>query len=74
MRLPHLLDLTADEDDTLFLLLQSLHRFLMACQDDPELIARHPELHTTVEPGQPPLPPPIPRRRAIRPAERDAPR
>ncbi|MEV7287354.1 hypothetical protein AB0O01_22750 [Streptomyces sp. NPDC093252] len=49
----------ADDDDTLFLLLKSLHRFLTACQDDPELLARHPEMHTTVEPGQPPLPPPV---------------
>ncbi|MFE4668880.1 hypothetical protein ACFRI7_16030 [Streptomyces sp. NPDC056716] len=51
-------------DDNLFLLLRSLHRFLTACQDDPELLARHPGPHTTVEPGRPPLPPParLPRR------------
>ncbi|MET8831447.1 hypothetical protein ABZX40_02200 [Streptomyces sp. NPDC004610] len=57
MKRPHLRDMRVDDDDTLFLLLKSLHRFLTACQDDPELLARHPEMHTTVEPGQPPLPP-----------------
>ncbi|MFJ4684603.1 hypothetical protein [Streptomyces sp. NPDC088789] len=37
------------EDDTLFLLLRSLHQFFTACHDDPELLARHPALTERAE-------------------------